>query len=471
MSIKSHITDPSTGVKASVVADTDVPALAVFTRPLKEFTNTPKFFTDNDGGVDMNIGVVVGTDPEEIYDGGDRSDWVWSLPVGNAGDFDAESTVRAKNGNIKFNNNTIDDITITFTIDTVAIAAIVEGIAWNKGADKGASADALAVYLNASVSTITAVSDTVDSVMVYTTLSTADLTSIAIGGGNAANAPATAQSIDAVDAKENDVMQLTSAGDFDTTGHTGITGWVYVTKWKNEGLTISGWDDGESTIVGSSVNITAYVGNATNEWQQFFIPFTDMGLTNTSSGFDALRISPQHKGFNFYIDFIEIQQEGTVDPTSFYLKPDKGTWLHVESFQISIADEINSTIANGTVPGLSYDSLLGLTSLSGGILYQRIQNGQVLQTQVLDNLSQILQTPRTFISNSMYDSSNTYITITSEIYEPLVLKSEDNDEIRILISQSTAGLLLFRWMAACKKECRSLDGSHSLPIDFCENKV
>lgn len=455
MAIKTHITDPSTGRKASVVDSAEENALVVATRPLKTFSNTAQIFTDADGNPDMAIGVEFGANPEGVFNGEDTTQWTASTPVG--GNFTEDSTDHAKNGNITFANNTIDDLTITFTLSTGALGAITEGVDWNKGGNTGASADALAVYLNASIAAITAISDTVDSVMVYATSTTTDLETIALGGAGAANTSQTAQCVDAVDAKENDVFQMTRpGGDLDLATYVSITGYIYVTKWKNEGIEMLGWDDGESMIVGNVVNINDYIDNTLNEWQKFTILLSDMGLSDITSGFDAIRISPQHKDSKFFFDYLEIQEGGTVDPTIYTIEPDKGTWLHVHSFMWSIADELDTTLENNSMPNLSYNKILGVSELATGISYQRIQNEVIQSSANIKSLTDILQWPGTEIKSLMRDETNAYLTIETVFTEPIVLKSEHNDQLRLVINDSTAGLLLLRATCGCRTETRPL---------------
>ena len=467
MPIKSHITDPSTGIKATVDNTTgEAKGLVVASRPLKIYTNSPKIFADADGNIDMNIGVAFGANPEEVYDGGDRAswggvaDWVFSIAVGGPSDFDEASTDHAKNGNIKFTNNTIDDITITFTLSTGALGVITEGVDWNKGINVGASADALAVYLNGGgPAAITAVSDSTDSVMVYTTTTSVDLQSIVIGGANAGNVTATAQSIDAEPSEANDIFQLTrGAGDLDTTNYIAITGWIYITTWQEEGAEISGWDSGASTAVGNAVNIVDYVAQVANKWQQFTILLEDMGLQNVVTTFDALRVTTKHNLFNYYIDYIEIQATSTVNPTIYSIMPEDGTWLYVHELKWSIADEIDTTLANGTMPNLFYDRILGVPSLASGIAYQRLSDNVAIESATLNQLSDWLYQPGTQIVNEIHDDTNTFITIKTLFTEPLLLKSEDKDKIRFQVNDNLSGLLYLRCTASCKEEQR--ENSH-----------
>ena len=83
MPIRSHITDPSTGHKASVSSESgEMAGLVVATRQLKTYENSIEFFTDTNGSIDMNIAASAGATPENVYDGGDKTQWTASTISG-----------------------------------------------------------------------------------------------------------------------------------------------------------------------------------------------------------------------------------------------------------------------------------------------------------------------------------------------------------------------------------------------------
>ena len=82
MSIKSLITDPSTGIQASVVDGEEKSAVVVATRPLKVFENKIEFFTNIDYGYNMNVEAGFSGTPEYIHNGTDNIYWTASAVVG-----------------------------------------------------------------------------------------------------------------------------------------------------------------------------------------------------------------------------------------------------------------------------------------------------------------------------------------------------------------------------------------------------
>ena len=109
MSIKSHITDPTSGIKASVdnALGTESNALVVATRPLKTFATQVDFFINPTYGVEMNKNVAVGGTPVPIHNGTDAVYWTasaisgtWtfdSVTVAHAGTKSIDATATANN--------------------------------------------------------------------------------------------------------------------------------------------------------------------------------------------------------------------------------------------------------------------------------------------------------------------------------------------------------------------------------------
>jgi hypothetical protein len=402
----------------------------------------------------MNIGVEFGANPLEIYDGGDRdtwagtADWVFSVPVGNPGDFDETSTDHAKNARIQVTNNAaINDLdTITITTNVTGSVVLTEDTDWDKlGNAALTSASIAAAFVTNAL--FDGETDGVDQVNFWTS-NTEDIQSIAFSGAGLSES---AQSLDFTDAKENDVFQLTSgAGDVDLSAYSSITGYIWIDKWKNEGMTLQGYDNG-TVLIGNSINIADYVLESLDKWQKFTIPLQDLGLKGLTSTFDALRFSPQHKDWKGYIDYVEIQETGSVDVTSFYVKPEKGTWLYVHNLAIVMADTMAGTLVNATMPALSYENFLGVTELNNGIVYQRLEHNVVRETLIIKNIGDFLQFPTSELSVAISDGTKTYIKMGSDFIEPVLLKAEDDDFLKITISDSLAGLLLCRISVGAKK--------------------
>jgi len=461
MPIKSYIIDPATGQKAAVVDGEECNALAVATRPLKMYTHGPKMFTDADGNADMNLGVVFGT-PVGVYDGGDRTQWTTTTPVGGAGSFLETSTTHAKNAIITVTNNAAigGGDTITITTSVTGVTVLTEGADWNKLGNAALTVADIASAIDA-LSFMASADDGATIANMYTT-NTEDIQTIALSGAGLSQS---AQCIDATPSSNNDTLQFDRGSDLDLTTYISLTGYIYITSWPasgTKGVNLYGWDVGAGSILGVTVNIGNYINTSTlNVWQKFTIPLTDMGISGLSSTFDGLRMTTIDLGAgtppNYYIDYIQVEKAGAVDPTSFFIKPDKGKWLYISLLTWSMADVLDTTLANNSMPNLSYDKFLGVDELSSGIVYQHFQDGGIVASVAITKIADILQWTESEIKNAMHDGTNTFLTIQTVFIEPLILKSEDLDEIRLTVNDDLSGLLWLRATCGCKEEDREID--------------
>jgi len=271
------------------------------------------------------------------------------------------------------------------------------------------------------------------------------------------------KSVDGTATVNGDIAQFAKGGDVVLTGYVAITGWIYITAWSTQGtkqLLIQGYDVGVG-YVGISVNIGDYVNiGILGSWQQFAIPLTDMDLGGAT--IDALRLTVVELGPttspNFYIDDLQIEQTGA--PLEYLLKPQPGTWYHVQRVKFIIADAFTGIITvagateNASLVGLPYDALLAESALTIGVICQQIQAGESTDVLIIKQLSDILNHPGTELTNIIGDGTNTYLTAEIIVSEPIVLKSEDLDMLRVLIQEDLSGLLMLRVSVAGKVEVR-----------------
>jgi hypothetical protein len=241
--------------------------------------------------------------------------------------------------------------------------------------------------------------------------------------------------------------------------YASLTIWIYVDKqWKaGDSVSIYGWDTTAGTQIGDTVYLEDYFDYLTQDvYQKISIPMADFGALAGSTDMDAFRqmiVAVDGQRAKFFMDDIQLEGVGLTTPTTYSVFADKGTWLHVDSFTVSVAANIAGTLADGTMPNLSYDTLLGETLLSG-ISYQRIQDGSVIASNTVKTLLDFLQTPGTEITAQGSDGTNTWVTVSAVYTEPLLLKHETEDELRFTISDDLSGLLHLRISAGGKVEQR-----------------
>jgi len=186
-----------------------------------------------------------------------------------------------------------------------------------------------------------------------------------------------------------------------------------------------------------------------------------MGLKGaTINAFRIATISSTGTVQNYYLDDIQIEEvsgESEISSASFSIQPNNETWLHISSFTFFFADNNYAPVlSNGLMTGIPYDSLLGVNSLAGGLIYNRYQNGKIIVTERIKQLSGLFRMPSTVISGYgiSKDYAGSWVSIFSPVAEPIILKAEDQDKITWTISEDLSGLSIFNISAACKIEYR-----------------
>ena len=232
--------------------------------------------------------------------------------------------------------------------------------------------------------------------------------------------------IDGTNTGKDGEIDLTHPTSIDLSSYAAITGWIYVTGWlagKNMELRcmlLGG-------TIGNQVNVNNYISvGVQGVWQQFQIPLADLGLVTAT--IDVIRIKNRDAANQFYLDDIQIEQIDTVFK-AYILKPDTGTTLHVTKILTTYVAAYNMDHADATVAFLSYDKTLGVT-LTNGWLFQRIQNGEVMDSQVVQSLHEMAFTGAR-LGDVICDGVNTMLTVEYNYPVPEILKSENLDCLKV----------------------------------------
>ena len=142
------------------------------------------------------------------------------------------------------------------------------------------------------------------------------------------------------------------------------------------------------------------------------------------------------------VSFDDIQLEQTGTPLIFSLNVDQGQRFHISELVFAYADAQASTLANGTMPALAYDQILGLAALANGFVITRAKAGKTLFSATIRTLgAHISAGAKPDIPWS--DGTNTFLTIRTIFVDPLVLTGESNDTLTIQINDDMTGLLQF----------------------------
>jgi len=255
----------------------------------------------------------------------------------------------------------------------------------------------------------------------------------------------------------NDIFELAKGSDFDANGYVSLSMWIYVDKdWlAGDSIEVYAVDTATNTQIGDAIGLQNYFAYSSyGVWHHVAIPLADMGILATSTIADALWftiVTSEGKSPKFYIDDIQLEETGT--PRKFELKADSGTWLHVDSFTISIAAVMAGTLSDATMPNLAYDKILTVTPVVG-LTYQREQASVIRFSQKVLNLYDFMSLPLTDIAGAGSDGTNTWITMRAKHTEPLIIKPENNDTLSFIINDDYSGLLKFRISAGCRIETR-----------------
>ena len=272
--------------------------------------------------------------------------------------------------------------------------------------------------------------------------------------------------INATATVNNNTMQLAKGSNLDLTDYTSITGWIALASWDNRGtkaVNLLGWDTDTASQVGTTVNLANYINiGSINVWQKFTIPLEDMGIVGAIvDAFRVVTISVVPGGPpDYFLDDIQLEEksgESDISTASFLIQPEKETWLYIDSYTFFFADDNYAPVlSNGLMTGIPYDSILGVDSLDGGLIYQRFENGEIVVTERVRQLSSLFRMPSTTISGYgiSKDYAGSWVSIESPVAEPLLLKAEEDDKVQWTVSEDLSGLSIFNISAACKIEYR-----------------
>ncbi len=274
---------------------------------------------------------------------------------------------------------------------------------------------------------------------------------------SAAQANSPTQSIDATSTVNNDIAQFAKGSELTVLGFQAFSGWIYITGWSLTGIkevNFYCWDVDTGTQQGDKINLANYVniGN-TGVWQQFIVPMSDFNITELT--IDSIRVETIDIGGgpppNYYLDDLQFEEAGAGE--IFKVAPVQGTWAHPRLIKLSIAGPLAGTVTNGTMPGLSYDQLLGVTS-SIGLAYQRTSGGIIQTSAQIAGIDDWLQFSASKLEYSVSDGTNTLIGLTFVFFGNNPLKAENDDTIRFVVSENYSSLLQLKAMLIVEVEQR-----------------
>lgn len=256
-------------------------------------------------------------------------------------------------------------------------------------------------------------------------------------------------------ANNNDTFQLLNNTSLNSYDLSSFEGWIYIASaWTPniDGLRVYLYNTTLGIVVSENdVNLANYINiGQTNSWQKFTIPITDFG-SNVS--FNAMRFTILENGTSdFYLDDFVFLEAGDINPIVYEVKPNVQTWLHVEKFTFTYADEYGTNLHND----IPYNGFFGINRLENGIVYQRVQENNVNLTLDIHEHIDLMHFGVVTHQHYGFDGTNSWVTVIAEAVAPLILKSEFEDKLRFIVSDNLSGLKTFKISVSCREENRCI---------------
>ena len=254
-----------------------------------------------------------------------------------------------------------------------------------------------------------------------------------------------------------ETIQFDKGSDVTVTAYTAITMFANIDRRWNNGdlLTLYCWDTGGAIQIGASISLGDYLDTGLNDvWQKATIPFSDLGLSTTD--FDAIRIVGTRNGSNamdVYLDDIQLEETG--DAIQFRTHTPKRTKYLIDTLRFTLTDAYAGTVTDGTMKGLSYNQLLGVSKLANGILLQRIDKGKPTFSIPFRQLLDFTKIGFKVVEHYS-DGTNTTIAIEQHFPHPLVVTGGDIGYLSLTISDDLTGLIDFTCACRGRVEVLSL---------------
>jgi hypothetical protein len=245
-------------------------------------------------------------------------------------------------------------------------------------------------------------------------------------------------------ASDNDEAKFddSGGGSVDLGSYVSVSGKVTLTTYNvsNNDIILSFGLAG--VLAGNAVNLEDYIDIGDTSEQSFAIPLLDFGASTATIDEFVIHID-RAGGARPTLSFDDIQIEQTGGSLIYTARPPKGERMHVAQIRYAFADNISIAQTNGTAYGLSYDKILGVNALTAGIGFKRIVDEKTKFNVLLKDISDFI-TSGAVIDNAMDDTTNTYLSLSVDFPEPLILDGNLNDRMTLTISDDLSGLLLFK---------------------------
>ena len=256
------------------------------------------------------------------------------------------------------------------------------------------------------------------------------------------------QSIDGTASVDGSEARFVSPAPILFSTYVSVSGAIYLTSWDTKGtlkdIEIELWLSG--VLVSSTLNLSSYINTASlNTWQTFTIPFTDLFISGTE--IDELVIRTRDVGAgpppDYYLDALRLEKLGAGLGTSVFETtiPKEQTFL-VHSIEFVCVDDFSTTLADNSTLALSYDKFFGRPILVNGMTLQIKTISQTL-TYVIRSNYDFFRIPGMTFAGAFSDGTNSVLKFKYLHYYPTVLKSEEDDFVKVTLNDNLSDLIFF----------------------------
>jgi hypothetical protein len=239
-----------------------------------------------------------------------------------------------------------------------------------------------------------------------------------------------------------DVWEFDKGSTQDLTSYSTLTLQINVNRrWTaGDSVSVYGYNSGQ---VGNKVFIEDYFDETSFDvWQSVTIPLEDMSIS--ISTISALRFEMEAQSGqtpDFYMDEVQIQETG--GPIEFRTSHSADRRYLAHSFVVTMVDNIAGTLASaGGMTPITYNQFLG-TTVGNGLTLRSVYDGDIDFSGTISGVIDFMAVGFE-ITNRGTDGTNTFITLTANFKDPIILEGDPLDNyISMTVNDDLSGLVRF----------------------------
>ena len=219
---------------------------------------------------------------------------------------------------------------------------------------------------------------------------------------------------------------------YDTSNFTALTGTITLSTYNGATNDLILSFDLAGTPVGNVVNLNDYINTNDFAAQNFAIPLVSLGLaTGTVDGFTITLSRSGGPQAAMTFDNIQLEESGGLTYTA---TPSQNTEFHANRILLTVVNNVTEAVMQ------AYDKFGGDLTLTDGMFFQNSQNGDVLFTLSLSNLTEFIAAGFS-VKDLHSDGTNTILALEVQFFKPIKMKGRDS--LSFSLSDDYSGLLHF----------------------------